>query len=257
MPTKRNIADLKNKADAPYLNRSLKNIKGEKWKEIPGTDDNYLISNFGRVKALSRYIERGYPASEQLSPEKILKPAINKSKNNYKNDYTFGLMARVYYNKKMIAFMIGRLVYQTFVQPLTGERMKGKYVYPIDGNPFNMHASNLALATKSEMRKADFKRGRFSPQEQIDPETKLHRLKNIVKFNKTKRTKVKQYKLDGTYVKTFPSITAASKKTGISIACISACAYKKLRFTRGIVWRFENDSYDGKIPSIKRIRQLP
>jgi hypothetical protein len=32
-------------------------MKGEKWKEIPYTEGYYLLSNYGRLKALSRGIE--------------------------------------------------------------------------------------------------------------------------------------------------------------------------------------------------------
>jgi NUMOD4 motif len=31
----------------PYRNRELKNIKGEKWKDIPELEEYFQISNFG------------------------------------------------------------------------------------------------------------------------------------------------------------------------------------------------------------------
>lgn len=37
-------------------NKSLDNLEGERWKDIRGYEDTYQISNFGRVKSLSRMV---------------------------------------------------------------------------------------------------------------------------------------------------------------------------------------------------------
>lgn len=52
---------------------SLDNLEGEIWAEIP-FNDNYLISNKGRVKSLSRIVSNG--VRSYLSEEAILKPNV-------------------------------------------------------------------------------------------------------------------------------------------------------------------------------------
>ena len=42
----------------PYQNKTLEDIKEEFWEEIRGFDGYLLLSNFGRVKSLARYVER-------------------------------------------------------------------------------------------------------------------------------------------------------------------------------------------------------
>lgn len=40
-------------------NKSLNNLWGERWKEIPYTEGYYLISNYGRVK-ITAQVRRGF-----------------------------------------------------------------------------------------------------------------------------------------------------------------------------------------------------
>ncbi|MFY0254581.1 NUMOD4 domain-containing protein [Chitinophaga sp. 30R24] len=40
----------------PYQNKSLKDMKGEIWREVPGFDGDLIVSNYGRVKVLPRFI---------------------------------------------------------------------------------------------------------------------------------------------------------------------------------------------------------
>lgn len=47
------------KPQYPYQNTSLKNIKGERWKDIPGFEGEYQLSNYGRLKSLDRWVDRG------------------------------------------------------------------------------------------------------------------------------------------------------------------------------------------------------
>ena len=35
-----------------YLNRSMNDMTGEKWKTIEGFEDRYMVSNYGRIKSL-------------------------------------------------------------------------------------------------------------------------------------------------------------------------------------------------------------
>ena len=46
------------KKEYPYQNLWLKDIKGEEWEDVPGLDGVYLISNFGRIKSIRRWVQR-------------------------------------------------------------------------------------------------------------------------------------------------------------------------------------------------------
>ena len=62
----------------PSSNRwySLEDFDGEIWKDIPGYEGLYKISNYGRVKSLKRYRPNG--SKSQLVPEKIKKGTDNR-----------------------------------------------------------------------------------------------------------------------------------------------------------------------------------
>src|SRR5580658_7078643 len=41
----------------PYKNFSLTDMRGEKWEDIPFLDGVYLISNYGRIKTVERWVQ--------------------------------------------------------------------------------------------------------------------------------------------------------------------------------------------------------
>ena len=67
----------------PYQNLSLKDIKGEQWEDIPGFEDYYQVSNYGRFKGLDRWIERKSIKGDLHLPEQILKQTKSKAFNPY------------------------------------------------------------------------------------------------------------------------------------------------------------------------------
>ena len=74
----------------PYQNRSLEDMKGEKWEDIPGLDGYFLISNFGRVKRLE-YEMQYRNGKIYTQPEKIIRPIIVKQPNKSIGDHTYFL----------------------------------------------------------------------------------------------------------------------------------------------------------------------
>jgi len=58
-----------------YKNQSLTNISGERWKDIPGLEGYYIVSNRGRVKRLEYEMEYSNGAL-YTKPKKIIKPGI-------------------------------------------------------------------------------------------------------------------------------------------------------------------------------------
>jgi hypothetical protein len=65
------------------------------------------------------------------------------------------MVATYQFDKKKFRPMVRRLVYKEFIQPVSKERMSGKIVYNTNGDGLNNHTSNLALTTKSELRKIE------------------------------------------------------------------------------------------------------
>lgn len=55
---------------------------------------------------------------------------------------------------------------------------------------------------------------------------------------------IKQYNLDGTYIKTYPSQEAASQETGINAGHISSVCSGKRISCGGYIWRYKNDGFD-------------
>ena len=146
-----------------YKNKSLDDLKGEQWREIPSTEEHYAVSNLGRVKSLERitYNHRMAPNGRRVS-ERILCLDISKHYNNHTHDYVIELSVVFTFEMKRFKTMVGRLVYEAFVAPLKNEKMKGMLVYPKDGNGYNCKAENLALTTRSELRRRGFQNDRYS-----------------------------------------------------------------------------------------------
>jgi hypothetical protein len=66
--------------DSHYNNKSLVNIKGERWKDIQGFEGLYKVSNLGRVKSLDRIIP--HPRlKEQFVAGRILSQSTATNKN--------------------------------------------------------------------------------------------------------------------------------------------------------------------------------
>lgn len=104
---------------------SLKEI----WRLIPGFEDQYYVSNKGRVKSISRKI-RAKNGKFRVSKEKILTQSINEK--GY---------SRVYFvkNGKTIAKRVNRLVAKAFIP----NPCNYSDVHHIDRNRQNNDVNNL------------------------------------------------------------------------------------------------------------------
>ncbi len=129
-----------------HKNKSLENLEGEIWKEIPFTEGYYQISNLGRVKALARKIFTNTAPNGRWLRERILSQSVCSQPNQYTGDETFGTVVAYQFEGTKINAMVRRLVYEAFVLPGKKEKMDDKYVYSIDGNGLDNRWDNLALA---------------------------------------------------------------------------------------------------------------
>lgn len=112
----------------------------EVWKDIPGYEGAYQVSNMGRVKSLPRTSPITYPDGRtvlRVLKCRILTPCINK--HGYES-----LVLRK--DGQDRTHEIQRLVAEAFIGP----RPPGQETRHLDGNRLNNRADNLAYGTRSQ-----------------------------------------------------------------------------------------------------------
>ena len=138
--------------------------------------------------------------------KKTLKPILNK----------FGyLYVTLYKNKKSSIKKIHRLVAEAFIPNDENKRE----VNHKSGIKIDNRVCNLEWSTSQENR--------------------LHAIKNNLWKHATK--KVKQYDLDGNFIKEWESMKSAYLDLGVTITCISACCRGKTSNAGGFIWRYANE----------------
>lgn len=124
----------------------------ELWKDIPGYDGFYKVSNKGRIKSLPR----------RFSPRSLILTHAH-------NDTGYPIAA-ISYNRVMKTFTIHRLVAAAFVDNPNGYNE----VNHKDGNKKNNHSANLEWCTRSENVKHAFDTGlKFGSKGENHPKSKL------------------------------------------------------------------------------------
>jgi len=108
----------------------------EIWKSIKKFNNEYEISNFGRIRSKQKIIMRtnGFPYTRK---EKVLKPAISS------DGYMRGSVSLM---NNLIPYKIHRLVAEEFVF----KHSDNLEVNHIDGNKLNNHSDNLEWCTHAE-----------------------------------------------------------------------------------------------------------
>jgi hypothetical protein len=136
----------------PIFNTSIKNVSKERWKDMPDFEDLYQISNYGRVKSLARWINRGLRA-DYYRPERIIKLRITTSGQG-KQKY-IDLQVKLHKDSKRYMFSVARYVYYLFVAPfdLSDHSI---IITRKDSDKLNCYYRNLALRSISDVAKEGF-----------------------------------------------------------------------------------------------------
>jgi NUMOD4 motif/NUMOD1 domain len=221
----------------PYQNLSLKDMKGELWKDIPGLDGYFCVSNYGRIKR-SKFEMQFRDGRTIIRKEKIIKSQIQKFWNRFSRDYTYYLTTRVTLQNKYYRYGVARLVYDRFVEAieLDGSQF---VVLAKDCDNFNIIPSNLIGTTLHFKNKRMFQRNRI-----ISPFVSLPekiRLKQQRATAKAISKKVTQYTPAGKKIKTFSSMAAAARATGTYPDMIGQVVTGKKIAAKGFLWRLGNE----------------
>lgn len=231
----------------PYQNTEPENIKGERWKNIPGLDMYFEVSNFGRIKRLQYELEYS-DGRRYIKPEKIIKPVVMKVPNEFMNDSVYFLRTSVTLFKIKYNFSIARLVYHCFKKPFKLDE-ESVVILTKDRNGLNITLSNLKMATLSEKQQRIFDLNRKGPLVIGNDARK----RIIAKAKLANNKQVTQYNMKGKKIKTYPSIVDAAEKTGISHSHISNRARGIEYSAGGFIWRLGNATEIDMKPMLNKI----
>lgn len=126
---------------------TLPSLEGEEWRPVPGYEDRYKISNYGRCMCSDFYCY-----SNRVSYSRILQPTVNDSYLYY-NIYDYD-------SKNWRTFPAHRLVALAFLPtPANFEMLEVNHK---DFNPQNNNVINLEWCTRLENIRYSSSRGRFN-----------------------------------------------------------------------------------------------
>ena len=201
-------------------NKSLEDLPDEEWKMIEGFED-YLISNYGRIKSLERKRVSLY-GKEHILPERILKLIFVKQFNNYLGDSIYTIQCGLSREGRKYSKSVARLVYYHFIEKIDWEDRTVVIGFK-DNNRFRLHSSNLEKISASEknLRIYRFDRGKSVHTDYSQP--------------------ISQYTVEGDFVADFENFYAVEKALGIGLESILNVINKE-RLTAGTFrWFLQSD----------------
>lgn len=229
-----------NNEDAPHRNKLLKNLKGERWKEIPGNEGYYLISNHGRVKSLPRHVEVFLPSRQMTisyyTKEKILTVKIREKWNTIVDKPYYECTVAIRLAGKETTYMISRLVYNAFITEIDFEKDRLMIMHK-DGNNLNNYYKNLIAACRSDVTQTSYDRKRHVSPFAIKSKKEMKRIHKRAIISRQKP--VIQFTLDFTEVKRFISIKEASLQTGIPGSNIVNMLKGNVKTAGGYRWQYD------------------
>lgn len=231
---------------APSCNKQLKSIKGEQWKEIHDTEGYYLVSNFGRVKSLPRFVEVFIPRQQRsisyYTKEKILSTKVREKWNSIANKPYYECTVSIRFEGKERRFMIGRLVYHAFVREINFEQDRLMIMHK-DGDGGNNHYRNLKAGLRSQVTQRSYDSKRHISPFTLKTKAELKEIRR--RAVKSRLKPIMQYSLKGKKLRRFESIKAASLQTGIPDSNIVNALKGNIRTAGGYLWEYDNNPKNG------------
>lgn len=190
-------------------------LEGEEWRDVVGYEGLYMVSSFGRVASLGRFIPpgRGLKTCRYKNPQ-LIKPAPNKS-----GYYKCGLSR----NGVIYSARVHRMVGEAFI-PNPNDY---KCLDHIDTNPKNNNVSNLRWCTLKMNQNNPISLAKMS---------KAHK-KRCLDGKMYVRPVVRISLLDENDIKFYGSIKEASDH-GFLHQSISKCCLHQMHKHRGYKWMY-------------------
>lgn len=192
----------------------------EIWRDIPGWEGLYQVTNTGKVKSLTRFRRNG--AGGYIQEGRTLKPDKNKQ------GYYCVVLSNGDYKKR---YRIHRIVMETFVPnpdklPQVNHKDEDKtnnFVWVNPDGTVDLEKSNLEWCTN---------------EKNINWGTHNERMAKSKTNGKTSKP-VLQYTLDGELVAEYPSGVEVQRQNGFDRRQISKCCKGKQKTSHGYIWRFK------------------
>lgn len=186
----------------------------EIWKDIPGYEDKYQVSNLGRVLSCDRHLT-GKKGKKYIIPKKILKPALC---DGY---WTVAICK----DDKLKTWRIHRLVAMTFIPNPENK----PWINHISGVKTDNRIENLEWCTASENQKHAYKLGLSNSKAAIE--------RNSGKFGhlSSRAKEVHQFTLEGEYIKSFKCLLYARREYSYAVG---AAVTGKQKSSAGFRWSY-------------------
>lgn len=229
--------------DLPEINSerwlSLEDFEGEEWKDIEGAEGSFMISNYGRVKALERIRANNY--SKMVWPERIRKLGYNMK--------GYPMISLTVDCKKVFVGAIHRLVGKAFI-PNTESKPQLDHINTIktDNRVCNLRwATNRENAynpiTHKKVREVNGQKGvRHHTEEAKEKIRKSMQLNNPMRGRcgslHHNSIPVVQMTLDEIIVREWPCAKEAARVYGFHI---TDCCRGKRNQCGGYKWKYISD----------------
>ena len=187
----------------------------EIWKPIKGYEDKYEISNYGNVKSIY-FINR----QTKIKREKILKQHIACGY----------LKIRLSKDNKMKNYLVHRLVAETII-PNPENKLQVNHK---DGNKLNNNVNNLEWTTRSENVNHAWKNG-------LHEKTRITVKENMTKAINSLKKEIEQYDLENNYIRSWDSISDASREYNIDPTNIKNACKGKYKTSCGYIWKYAKE----------------
>jgi len=222
------------RSDFPFQNTSLSNLVREKWKDFPGYEGYYKISNYGRIKTLSRETLMNSPAGGvYMSQEKIRKTKMEIRLNKTVGENLYTVMITLSMNGVHKSFSVPRMVYFVFGEKFDLDDRSTLISYK-DGDGRNTHISNLSKKSARELKLRTFELGRA--------------ISHLSVLSKP----VTQFDANGHPVQVYRSMYEAGKKTGFRGRNIGNVVNGDTHMYKGFFWKLGKHKRKLKLNSISR-----
>ena len=203
---------------------TLETMEEEIWKDIPGWEGMYQVSNLGRARSVDRLVNCRPGRSKYIKKGKILKPFKTMNRNSNTQYYLIHMADGGRGISR--AFILSILVCTAFHGPRP-ESINGDTridCMHINGNSLDNRAINLKWGThKENCNEPDFIQSN-----------------RMARVNKKE---VVQFTLDGIEVARYESIADAGRAVGVHFMSISKCLNHgdERKTAGGFKWKFAKD----------------